>query len=639
MKADTAFRNLAAPGRDTVDPAALLDRIGHSYAALRALAAGGAFDRLFAQLNRMTMAAADLLAGIGASDTLTLGSQRDYDAQQALLLTELAQVEAIVGPSPQQLMTAEYAEATVRAAEALSILATLRADTAALHTALVDTLRRALFPGVTDPVELALSEVGFADPISAAARFREWDEGRRAVLATSAERRAMKAVLPQLLQAIAHFPDPDAVLAVFDEVVGRQPAGVALFSSFEARPSLLLSMLGVIGRAPVLARHLVVQPQLVGRMIDSSVFAPVPKGAEVEAELGHMLAGTDAHAGALRMAEAVNAHRFALGLQTLEATADLVDIAQGSTDLAEATLSVVTAHALAEMEAIHGKVPGSEFLILGLGRFGGSELTHRSDLDLVYLFTGDCRTNSTGRRPLDANEYFSRVARRVSTMMATMTTLGPLYQVDTRLRPWGSKGLLACSVDCFDAYHRDEAWTWEHMALTRARPVFGSDAARETLKRLVTCRLRSPRNRATLIADALKMRGDIARNKAPRGAFDVKLVQGGLVDLEFAVHTLQLNHHVGLHPRLRAAIRSLVVAGLADRSLIGAHDLLSRLLIALRTVSPHAHEPAPERREAIAQACGLADWDALVVAYGDARAVVSQAWQSAISSMPTAQAA
>src|SRR4029078_4551332 len=148
------------------------------------------------------------------------------------------------------------------------------------------------------------------------------------------------------------------------------------------------------------------------------------------------------------------------------------------------------------------------------------------------------------------NDYFNRLASRVTAALSVPTAAGPLYDVDARLRPEGAKGMLVVSLDAFDRYQRNEAWTWEHMALCRARPIFGSEPVRERTSAVISDILRMKRDRKKVIADAAKMRADMAQHKPARSDLDVKLGPGGLVDLEFAVHVLQLTTHVGLDTRL-----------------------------------------------------------------------------------------
>ena len=509
-----------------------------------------------------------------------------------------------------------------RAADALTA-----EERAALSSELGGLIERFTVDGLAAPLIAA----GFSDPIGATRRLREWLAGTPLALRPDSERASLEAVLPAMIAELGRFADSDAALATLDEIVGRLPADIALFSAFEARPSLMASLLGLLGHAPALARHLIAQPGLASRMIDSSAYAPLPSPAQLDTEFALLLhEDGDRAAGPSKVAQAIAGYRFALGLQLLEASDDALDVGIANCDLAEAGLRAMADDVLARMKEQHGLVPGAELVILALGRFGGRSLTSSSDLDIIYLFTGDYRASSDGRKPLDANEYFSRVAQQVTMAMSVLTPLGPLYEVDTRLRPWGAKGMLACSTETYRRYHSENAWTWEHMALTRARPVYGPDAARKEAKAIISERLRAPRDRAALLQDAVKMRADIARHKPARGAFDVKLLAGGLVDLEFAVHVNQLDTQVGINPRLRRAIGAQVDAGLLDPAMIDSHATLSRMLIVLRMLSPHCHEPAPEQRGPIAQACGFEDWDGLVAGFGAARETVRAGWSQVI---------
>jgi glutamate-ammonia-ligase adenylyltransferase len=165
------------------------------------------------------------------------------------------------------------------------------------------------------------------------------------------------------------------------------------------------------------------------------------------------------------------------------------------------------------------------------------------------------------------------------------------------------------------------------MALTRARPVFGSEEGRASLSRIVETTLLMPREPAKLVADAVKMRSDMAAHKPAKGPFDIKLGDGGLVDLEFAIHTLQLRHHVGLHPQLERAIEALVTEDLVPREIADAHRLLTRMLVTLRLVSPSSAEPPPASRPLVAKACGMGDWNSLLAAHDAARHRILELWR------------
>jgi glutamate-ammonia-ligase adenylyltransferase len=210
--------------------------------------------------------------------------------------------------------------------------------------------------------------------------------------------------------------------------------------------------------------------------------------------------------------------------------------------------------------------------------------------------------------------------------LSVPTASGPLYDVDTRLRPGGAKGMLVVSLEAFERYQRKEAWTWEHMALCRARPVFGSPEIRAEVKAMIDGILRMPRDRAKVVADAAKMRKDMERHRPPRSAVDVKLGPGGLIDLEFATHVLQLTTHVGLNTRLEVALEQLAAESLVPANVVDALKLLSRMLVMMRLVAPTDVKPTPESWQLVAEACGAASWDGLLAEHDAARHSIAALW-------------
>jgi len=397
----------------------------------------------------------------------------------------------------------------------------------------------------------------------------------------------------------------------------------------EARPDLADHLAAILSHAPALAEQLGRRPELLDGLIDASAFAPARPAAELAAHFGRADRGDEDYQLTLdRVRRRVNEVRFALGAQIVLARGDPLDVAAGYARVAEAAIDVLAKAAIAEFERAHGRVPGSELVILGLGRLGGGALTHASDLDLIYLFSGDHEGRSDGPRPLGATDYFNRLVPRLTAALSVPTAAGPLYDIDTRLRPSGVDGLLAISIATFADYQREKAWTFEHMALTRARPVFGPEAARAGLAQAIDAILRMPRDPAAVSADAARMRADIARHKPPNGPFDIKLGEGGLIDLEFAVHTLQLSHGAALVPNLGEAIAGLIAAGLVPPGIVEAHRLLARLLVTLRLVSPDSAEPPEASRALVARACGMEGWEELLAAHGEARQRILSLWRA-----------
>jgi glutamate-ammonia-ligase adenylyltransferase len=479
-----------------------------------------------------------------------------------------------------------------------------------------------------DILKRELKQLGFADPGAAARYVRDWRSGKARSLRSPAASQAFEAMLPGLMQAMAAGADPDHALNRLSDIVERLSSGVNFFRLLEARPPLARLLAKVLTHAPALAEQLARRPELFEGLFDASSFE-MPPPADEFAELAELAMRGHPYDVALdRVRRLVNERRFALGVQLIDQHRDPLEVAEGYARVAEGSLVALARLTTDEFAKTHGRFPQGELVVLGLGRLGGNSLTHASDLDLIYLHTAREGELSDGAKPLGPNNYFNRLASRLTAALSVGTAAGPLYDVDTRLRPEGGKGMIAVSVEAFERYQRDEAWTWEHMALCRARPVFGSPDARERAAAMIEGILRLPRDFAKIAADAAKMRADMERHKPPRSELDVKLGPGGLIDLEFAVHVLQLTRHVGLDTRLRVALEALAADRLVPANIVDALKLLSRMLVMMRLVAPGDVKPTRETWELVAHACGAASWDELLARHDEARHSVAKLWNS-----------
>jgi glutamate-ammonia-ligase adenylyltransferase len=456
-----------------------------------------------------------------------------------------------------------------------------------------------------DHLSAQLGTAGFGEGEVAAQRIEQWRSGTYPALRSPAARAALEAVLPGLVAALGKAPDPQGAIIRLDRMLARLSSAVNFFRLLEARPALARLLGLILSHAVTLAEELARRPELFDGLIDATALDPV---GDVTALAVEMAGGADYQARLDHVRRVVGEKRFALGTQIVAGAADPLTVSAGYARVAEAAIGILAEATIAEFAAAHGRVPGSELVILALGRMGGGALTHASDLDLVYLFTGDHLAESDGPKPLGAVLYYTRLAQRVSAALSVPTALGPLYEIDTRLRPSGTQGPLSVSLDGFARYQRESAWAWEHMALTRARPVFGSVVARTAVTEVIDGVLRGDRPIRDVIADATAMRAEMATHKPPLGPLDAKLLPGGLVDLEFAVHMVQLSSGVGLDPDLRVAITALIAAGRAPAPMLAAHDFLTRLLVTLRLVAPDAQPPRPATQDLVARALGLDEW-------------------------------
>lgn len=473
------------------------------------------------------------------------------------------------------------------------------------------------------PVQVSVPQ-DFRDRFDA--RTDSWRETYRALRSAEA-RQAFAAMRAELLAALAQAPDPDRALVRWETFLSRLPTAINLFRLFEERPGLLDRVLGVLTLAQPLADALARRPELLDRLLDASGGELPGAVAEMAARMG-MSESSDYEAQLSRLRQVVGEERFALGVQLVEARHDPLAIAEGLSRVAEAAVATGTRIATRDFTRNHGTIADSELVVLGLGRLGGGALTHASDLDLVFLFTGAIGVESDGPRPLSSTLYFNRLATRVTAALSVPTAEGALYEVDTRLRPQGKQGPLAVSFAAFEQYQRQDAWTWEHMALCRARPLDGSPGAQARLEAMIRDILSAPRDPEKLRADVLAMRAEVLAAKPPAGPLDVKLQRGGLVDSEFLVHYLQLRHGAGLDPALEKAIAGLAAEGLLPASHVDHHLALTRFLVAERLFAPDGGTPPEPARTVLAGACGHQDYDALLRALAAARQGVAAQWHA-----------
>lgn len=575
----------------------------------------------------------DALAALAASGRIGAEEARRLSDAYTLLRTIEHRVQMIDDRQTHALPDGEGLDRVARLhglADGAALLALLAPHVAAVAD-IFDRLapdRGAGLPHAPDALAQALASANIGDVQAAMARIAAWREGRYPALRSPAAQRALEAVLPALMEALSRAPVPDAALQRLDRVLERMTSAINVFRLLEARPALAQLLIELLSHAAPLAEELGRRPDLLDGLIDTSALAPVGDLESLQRELCPFEHDAPYETRLEHVRRVVGDKRFALGSQIVAGAADPLAVSAGYARVAEAALCVLADAAVAEFERAHGRVPGGELVILALGRLGGGRLTHASDLDLVYLFTGDFLAESDGARPLGATLYFNRLAQRVTAALSVPTAAGPLYSVDTRLRPSGAQGPLVVTLESFATYHRESAWTWEHMALTRARPVYGSPEARAALSAIVGEVLAGARPARDVAADAHVMRADMARHKPPAGPLDAKLLSGGLVDLEFAVHVAQLVHRTALAPDLADATRALASAGLIDPRLVAAMEFLARLLVVIRLVAPDAQVPeAPATRALMARALQMTAWDEVVARLAEVRDIVGAAWQ------------
>lgn len=350
---------------------------------------------------------------------------------------------------------------------------------------------------------------------------------------------------PEILRRLREAAVPEEALSSFDQFLAGLPAGVQLFSLFEANPDLLRLMVEIAATSPALSRYLSRNAGVLDAVILGHFFAPWPGREGLEALLGPVLAEARDHEARLDAARRwTKEWWFRVGVHHLQGLIDADEAGRHYADLAEAVLGRLFPVVAAEFARKHGSGPGWGAVVLGMGSLGAGRLSATSDLDLIVIYDAGGAEASDGSRPLAPRAYFARLTQALVTALSAPMSEGRLYEVDMRLRPSGRQGPVATSRASFESYQREEAWTWEHLALTRARVVAGAGegagalAARVEAFReaLIAGRQGDPRIRP----DVAAMRARLAAAQGAEGAWDPKAGPGRLRDIELFAQALAL---------------------------------------------------------------------------------------------------
>jgi glutamate-ammonia-ligase adenylyltransferase len=482
-----------------------------------------------------------------------------------------------------------------------------------------------VFTGVEDdPDTLAtLTALGFRNVGGIAGAIRGWHHGRYRATRSERAREILTRLTPDLLAALAATAEPDAAFLRFDAFLSAIPAGVMLLSLL-AENRRFLGLVGrIMGMAPALAEQLGQNPALFDELLTADFFAPLPDAPTLLEDLNRALAMAHGYEDSLiRLRRWVAGRKFQAGVHVLESVSDGEAAGHFLAAIAETALIRLLPLVETEFAARHGQVFGGGFAIIAFGRLGGKLMSFSSDLDLVTIYHAPDGAVSDGERQLDASLYYIRLTQRLIAAITAPMAEGRLYDVDLRLRPSGEAGPMATALSAFRLYHAASAWTWEHMALTRARAVAGPPDCVNAITDVICDTVTAPRDPAKLLADVVAMRRRIAEQHPPRNRWNFKYAAGGLVDIEFAVQYLLLregHRDPGLLTTETAtAIDRLAAAGLisadAAADLSRAVRLAWRIQGLVRLTTPGALEPerAPAAIKAllareVARATGISD--------------------------------
>jgi glutamate-ammonia-ligase adenylyltransferase len=394
-----------------------------------------------------------------------------------------------------------------------------------------------------DPDTLkTLAALGFERPADMSRVIRTWHSGRYRATQSAEARERLTELMPELLGTFGESRRADEALLRFDSFLKGLPAGIQLFSLLASNPPLLSLIVTIMASAPRLADIIASRPHVFDGMLDPGLMAELPTRDYLSFRLTSFLAVARHYEEKLdRLRIFAAEQRFLIGIRLLTGAISGEQAGQAFAHLADLLIEAALSAVIGEIEAAHGTYPGMRVALLGMGKLGSFELTAGSDVDLIVLYDyDDTAAESLGPKPLDVQRYFTRLTQRLIAALSAPMSEGVIFEVDMRLRPSGNKGPIATRINAFGKYQREEAWTWEHMALTRARLVCGDESLIGEAKAIIDAVLSSEPDVIKIAADVADMRGLIEKEKPPHDIWDLKLIAGGLIDIEFIAQYLRL---------------------------------------------------------------------------------------------------
>ncbi|MEY4983438.1 MAG: hypothetical protein RIR62_1704, partial [Pseudomonadota bacterium] len=394
---------------------------------------------------------------------------------------------------------------------------------------------------------------------------------------------------PALLKRLQKAANPDEALVALDGFLAGLPAGVQLFALFEQNPALIDLIVDIAGTAPGLARYLSRNAGVLDAVIGGSFFADWPGMRALADELARRLEDVADYEKKLDTARRwMKEWHFRVGVHHLRGLVDAFEAAKHYADLAEAVIAALWPVVCADFARKHGAPPGRGAVVIGMGSLGAARLNAASDLDLLVIYDADGVEQSDGPRPLATRPYYARLTQAMVTALTAQMPEGRLYEVDMRLRPSGRQGPVATSIQSFTAYQRDEAWTWEHLALTRARVLAGPPDLADEVEAFRRALLPEKGRGAQVRADVAEMRARLQAAKPAKGTLEAKNGAGRLMDIELLAQMCALiagSPARGVERQIAAGGKASILSDSDMTALLDAYRVLWRLQAGTRLLT------------------------------------------------------
>ena len=350
-----------------------------------------------------------------------------------------------------------------------------------------------------------------------------------------------KRLFPGILVRLESSARPKEAVDAFERFLAGLPSGVQLFSLFEANPLLIELITDICAISPDLAEYLARHSGVLDAVIGGDFFAGWPGQAALATELNEIVGQAEDYEAKLDAARVWQKEwHFRVGVHHVR---DLITpslAARQYAELAHAVVEVLRRVTTEEFAKKHGAPPGRGAAVLAMGSLGAGRLTARSDLDLIVIYDAQGEDVSKGPKPLLTRTYFARLTQALITALSAPMAKGRLYEVDMRLRPSGQSGPVAVSIESFNSYHREDAWVWEHLALTQARPIAGDPDLCEAIETVRCNVLAAEKDEKHIRAETQDMRRRLSDAEGAGLHDNIKIGAGGRRDIALLAQALGL---------------------------------------------------------------------------------------------------
>ncbi len=480
---------------------------------------------------------------------------------------------------------------------------------------------------IDDPETAAasLGELGFEDPEGALAVLQRLSQSRPVESLSEEVRGRLDALMPLLLDRCGEMDNAmetlQRTLLLVESVLRRSVYLLLLVEN----PGAIYSLAKLCSASSWIADEIARHPMLLDELVDDKTLYSLPSRLELEDELRQQLLRVpedDLEALMHTLRYFRRSHSLRVAACEVEGVLPLMKVSDYLSWLAEAILNQVYSQIWHETVEKYGRPKNADgeeagMIIVGYGKLGGIELAHGSDLDLVFLHDAVVTGYTDGDKSIDNATFFTRLSQRVIHVLNTQMASGALYEVDMRLRPSGNSGMLVAGLQSFERYQREEAWTWEHQALVRARPIAGSEDRVEQFSRIRREVLCQPRDTAKLRDDVVNMRRKMFEHLGSKGAarerqFHLKQDPGGIVDIEFLVQyaVLAWSHQ---HPELSRWSDNIRILEVLDKTGLLASSDVEVLTSAYKDYRSAGHRLQLQQKQGVVDGAEFTEQRAKVI--------------------------